>query len=452
MKLRHYFATLALLLTGILHAAMQRENYPCAKDLKLQTGASTAIRFGSFTVDEELFNELNLQNNNLRIINKDGAETPFLLRTKRGERKVVRDQLVPSEKISFKKLPGNQIELIMKKIDSKERTLAPQSIVLLTGIKNFEKHVSIYCSNNQTEWRLIAERKPIFDYSKYININNSRISFTPEKARYFKIVISNITEKKESPFTRLTRETRGSSEFATVESSSFTRTDFKINEIQFYHKTTKLIKDKALKQPCSSSDFKVSCADKKSLISFSTVKAPLTEITLLTETPYYYRRFMIETTTNSESWRIIHTGIISSVNNDTKEQKTIRLPQPTRAANYRITIYNNDSPPLKISGIELEGESREIVFYCDQRTSYTMIYGAKEAKTPVYDIGQVLTQTKSDATVLYKAGTQKVNPNYNKTVASTSTLSRRTIMTIAVILMVAVLGWLIFKTAKSISV
>jgi hypothetical protein len=109
MKLKRILFVLATLLTGTLQAAMQRGDYPYTQELELLSGSDPTARFGSFTVNEELFKELNQQAGNLRIIDRSGTETPFLLRTKRGERTVTRERAIPFEKISFQQLPGNQI-------------------------------------------------------------------------------------------------------------------------------------------------------------------------------------------------------------------------------------------------------------------------------------------------------------------------------------------------------
>jgi hypothetical protein len=452
MKLRHTTFILTSLLAGTMHASMQSADYPYEKALKLQAGSNPTVRFGSFTADEELFENLTPRNDNLRIIDSNDTETPFLMRVKKGERETVHERSVPFEKLSFKKLPDNRIGIVIKNTDKRNFKTPLQSIVLSTSIKNYEKNVSVYSSNDQQNWKLITGRKPIFDYSKYINIRNSRISFKATTARYFKIEISNITEKQESPFTRLTRETRAGKEFSAIESSTFTRTDFKINEIYVYEKTTRLIKDKVLKRTYTSSNFQNTTEDKQSLITFSTANTPITSINLKTETPYYYRRYTLETSSDAKSWKYAHSGVISSVNNnpDSKKQRAITIPHPIRAIHYRITIQNNDSPPLDISGVELEGETQEIVFYCDQDKDYRVIYGAEQIKAPIYDIAHVLTQTKSDATATYKAEEQSANPEYGNDKRRSFFLSRKTIMIIAVFLMIIVLGWLIAKTAKSI--
>lgn len=452
MKKAYLITLLTLLFAGTLHAAMQSGDFPYTQELELQSGSNTIVRFGSFVINEALFNELNPQATNLRVMDHDGIETPFLMRTKKGERTVTQERAVPFEKLSFKKLPDNQIEIVVQNKDQRNFNKPLQSIVLTSEIKNFEKHINLYSSDDQQEWKLIAERKSIFDYSQYIDIRNNRVTFAPTVARYFKIIISNITEKHESPFTTLTRETRGGQEFSAVESSSFTRADFRINEIHLYERITTIIKDKTLKQPCTLFDLKIASKDKTTLVSFGTFKTPVAGITLRITTPYYHRRFVLETSADAKSWSSAYSGIVSSINTDaaSDEQRTIQLPHTFRAAHYRITVQDHDSPPLEITGVELEAEIHEVLFYCDQVNSYRVIYGALEADRPVYDIGEVLSQIKSEATALYLAGPQQPNPDYGAKTGWNTHLSRRTIMTVAVILMIAALGWVIAKTAGSI--
>ena len=446
-------ATILTLLSSVILAEIKPDIHPFVKELTLNKEIVNTSNFGSFEVDEEIFSSLNSKESNLRIIDSDDTEVPFLLRTKKGERAITRERPIPFKKLSFKKLPDNRIEIeLCKESDNRYNNTKLSSVELSSNIKNFEKHVSIWSSENRSDWKQIAKDKAIFDYSKFINIRNSHVSFSSSPARYFKIRISNISEKQQSPFTRLSRTMQKGAELSSVESSSFTRTDFKINEITFYEKTTDIVKGKILKQPYTSSEFSMNELDENSLINFVTRKAPITKITLLTTTPFFYRHLTLQTSSDGKTWRTAHTGVISSVNtdNESKKDQSIHLQRPIRSANYRISIRNNDSPPLAITDIELEGETREVVFYCDTAKSYRAIYGAEEASTPIYDIAEVLTRTASENTAQYSAAPQAENPGFSVIRKHKSLLSHRTIMTIAVILMIAALGWLIAQTVKNI--
>lgn len=453
MKLITLTTLLSALFFTTAMAEVNRELHPFAKNLELCKNTKTGSHFGSFEVDEEIFRQLNKQESNLRMIDSTGVETPFLLRTKKGERKVVQQTAIPFEKLSFNKLPDNQIEIELKKNDAaRYKASKVSSVNIASGIKNFEKHVSIWCSDDRSSWQLIAENKPIFDYTRYIDIRNNRVLFPPTDAQYFRLQISNISEKQESPYTRLSRTVSSGKELSATESSSFTRSDFKINEVAFYEKSTRVIKSGILKQPYTSSDFNITEEKKNNLITFSTASPPVTKIELVSSTPYFFRRFIVEVSDDSKTWKVVHSGIISCVNEepDARIERAITLPRPIRAADWRITIHNNDSPPLDISGIKLEGETREIVFYRDQAKTYRLLYGAEESKKPLYDIAQVISRTESEATAQYTVGQQNRNPDYSETKKRKSLLSRRTIMTIAIILMIAALGWLIAQTVKNI--
>ncbi len=434
-------------------AKVESELYPHKKELERAETAESNTRFGVFNIDEEIFESLNKTETNLRILSEDGKEVPFLIRTKTGERTVDVYKSIPFRKISFNKLPDNQIEIELEKdSEQKHASRKVSHISISSNLQNFEKSVTIWTSANRTDWSLLAENKPIFDYSKFIDISNSRISFPPTNAKYFRIRISNISEKQQSPFTGFSRTIQKGEEFSSVESTSFTRTDFKISEITFYEKTTEVVKDKILKQSYSTSQFSVTEIDKNSLINFATRKTPITKINLQTTIPFFYRGFRIEASDDQKNWRTIHSGIISKVSDDpdSSQSQSINLPSATRSEYYRITITNNDSPPLEISDVELEGETREIIFYSDKAKTYRLIYGAGESKKPVYDIAQVLRHTKGEIITQYKCGSQIPNRDFNGTTKHKTLLCRRTVITISVIIMIAVLGWLIAQVAKKI--
>lgn len=446
-------STIILATISSATAEVKKELFPFTKELKREESPDTSSRFGSFDIDEEIYSVLNKDQSNLRIIDSSGAEVPFLLRTRKGEREISTQRPIPLKKVSFNKLPDNRIEIELSKEDDKHYDNVKLSCVKISSnIRDFEKHVSIWSSDNRSDWEQIASDKPIFDYSKFIDIRNSLVSFQPSPARYFKIRISNISEKQQSPFTRFSRTMQKGEETSSVESTSFTRTDFKINDISFYEKTTEVVKDKILKQPYSSSQFSVIEIDKDSLITFATRKTPITKISLQTDLPFFYRSFKVEAGEDQKNWRIIHSGIISRISDDPEslQAQSIHLPRANRNKFYRITITNNDSPPLEINSVALEGETREIVFYSDKAKSYRLLYGAEESGKPVYDIAQVLSHTISETTARYKSDSQIPNPDFNKTAKHKTFISRRTVITIAVILMIVVLGWVIAQTVKKI--
>ena len=450
----------AILLTTIFLATLSsaiakvnKELYPYSKELQQMEEGENNSRFGTFDIDEELYNELNKTETNLRIIDADDKEVPFLIRTKKGTRTVEQQKAIPYNNLSFNKLPDNRIEIELERDPAKRYSKSEiSSINISSDQRNFEKNVSIWSSDDRSEWKRLTENKPIFDYSRFIDIRNSRISFPKTKAKYLKLQISNISEKHDSPFTRLRRTKQFGKEVSSTESLSFTRADFKIDKVTLYEKTSRTVKDKTIQQSYTASDFAIAEIDKNSVITFSTKKAPITKISIPATTPYFHRQYRVETSKDNKSWKHTYSGIISRVsdNPDSQKNQAIHLPCATRAKHYRITITNHDSPPLEISGVRLEGETREIIFYRNGQNTYNLIYGADKSIKPVYDINQVLNRTGETKICNYKAGEQSNNPAYDTKAPRKALLSRRTIMTIAVVLMIAALGWVIAQTVRKI--
>lgn len=450
----------AILLTAIAFTALSsaiakvnKKLYPYSKALQRVVTSESSSRFGAFDIDEELFNALNKTETNLRITGESGQEVPFLIRTKTGRRNVDQQKAIPFTNLTFNKLQDNRIEVELERNpDKRYRKSKVSNINISSSQRNFEKNVSIWSSDDRSEWKLLAENKPIFDYSRFIDIRNSRISFPQTNAKYLKLQISNISEKHDSPFTRLRRTKQFGKEVSSTESISFTRADFKIDKITLYEKTTRTVKDKTIRQSYTATGFTRAEIDENSVITFSTHNAPITEIRLPTATPYFLRSYRVETSDDQKKWRYVNSGIISRVsdNPDTKKDQLIHLPRATRAEFYRITITNNDSPPLEITGVELEGETREIVFYYDKTETYRLIYGSEKAVRAVYDIAQVLKRSNNATKAEFTAGPQLQNADYSSKGKRRVLLSRRTVMTFAVVLMIAALGWVIAQTVRKI--
>ena len=355
---RSTIALLSMVLTVLSNATaeVQPELHPYAKQLEPAGDASADSRFGACAIDEDIYAVLNGDQSNLRIVDDKGTEVPFLIRTKTGDRTIEQSNPIPYEKLSFGKPAENAIEIELRR-SSDQRFLnrKASTVVLASGLRHFEKHVSVYCGNDGIKWMLLAENKPIFDYSRFIDIRNSRVSFPPADAEFFKLHISNISEKQDSPYTRLSRTMHAGTESSSTESTSFTRADFKIDEITFYETTKRTVKGKVLPQSYKASNFSITEEDKQSLVTFATANTPLTAISLLTPDSLFHRGFTLDNSDDGKSWRRIQAGTISCAGegSEARESRVIKLPRAMRASFWRVAIQNNDSPPLDISGVDL---------------------------------------------------------------------------------------------------
>jgi hypothetical protein len=442
-----------LFLCAPARAEVRQERYPFAKALAPADAAASAARFGAFVLDEEIFGALNSRRSNLRIIDGTGAEVPFLIRTQTGERTVEELNRVPFKKLSFAELPDNRIEIELERDPSDlYRTSQISSAEIASSLRNFEKFVSLWHSRDRTSWELLAEERPIFDYSRYIDIRNSLVAFPQSDARYIRLRIANITEQRQSPFTHYKRTLKAGEAVATTESFSLTHAEFKIDAVTFFERVTRSVPGRSVVTTYNAADFSLREEEKKSIVSFTTARVPLSEIRPDIGSAFFHRRYSLDTSADGKRWTTLQSGTISCAGPQSAGSgaRVIRLARPHRAAHWRIVIHNEDSPALEIRGVETAGDVHEAVFYCNPAMQYRVLYGAGDATTPVYDIGRVLAQAQIREILPFTAGAQTDNPRFTEGPRRAFALSSRTVMVGAVILMVAVLAWLIAQTVRKI--
>lgn len=81
-------------------------------------------------------------------------------------------------------------------------------------------------------------------------------------------------------------------------------------------------------------------------------------------------------------YRTIKRSVLSSLAN--KEFKF----NSTISKKWKVIIYNQDNPPLKIESVSAKGYPHKLIARFDQSGEYFLTYGRKNARLPRYDIGK----------------------------------------------------------------
>ena len=127
--------------------------------------------------------------------------------------------------------------------------------------------------------------------------------------------------------------------------------DFKIEQIKFIEKRKIFAESEKKIQVYNTKDFRVVDKDKETIVTFSTVRQPLTLLKINTNDSNFSRTVIVEGSNNikrQKEWRHIASGRISRINAGTfhKEEITINFNAPVRFSYYRIKVNNFDSPAL----------------------------------------------------------------------------------------------------------
>ena len=445
---------LVVLLGSLCHAA-EVEYFPLMKDIAAPAGADREV--GACDLDEEVLDAVEGDYSGLRILDAAEQETPYLVRPKRRKKTVVLECTVPMEKKSLETLPDNRVRIVLHQKPVTDEPLGePEVLILSSRLKNFEKAVTVHGSFDGLTWELLTDDQPIFDYSRFIDIRNDRVDIKRGPYKQYRIEISNMSEKQESPLTSLAREKQGEKIVSETERKSFRRADFRIESITFKGKKSVERKTKSVTREYTAENFEseLDAVEKETVLTFSVACPPLTKLTLLSEDANFSRRVEVEATDKDPAendWRHLTTCNISRIRlgRFRQDHTEIALPGLPRFRWYRLKIRNLDSPPLTITGVRPSGEVHEAVFFCQKGQSYRMYYGAKGMSVPRYDIADVLRRTEGEDTDAYELGDEEENP------ASTGEEkvglgSHRGWLVAAGIFMVVVLVWGIGTSLKNV--
>jgi hypothetical protein len=444
-------ALLLLLLGASAHAATAPGLFPLEKTITLQ--ADHRAEVGQWVMDADLFSALDNPYGNLRLYDTNGKETPFLIRNKADTRSVVSyaPVSVSSSVESLRQLPDNHIELVVTRTASDPMVAGIQ---FQSNIRNFEKLVTVSGSNDRSTWVPLVETAPIYDYSRFIDLRRDKINFAPSSYTAYRIEISNMTEKQDSPLVSLIRQTRGTDTPTEKEATSFRREPFRIDQIRFLERREHITSDATETAEADVTDLKVAhdAKARTTLVTFSTRRQPVTAITLLTDDSNFSRSATVEGESDviPHGWATLSAGTLSRIRiGGTRQEQLMLKLTATRYKQYRITIRDMDNPPLEITGIKILHNQVEGLFFPKSSTPYRLCYGGQDRPYPSYDVASVLSRVVPDAVQNWKLSEERINPDYS-TKCGFRLCSGKTAMTAAMIIMAAILIFFIARLAKKI--
>jgi len=409
---------------------------------------------GSFILNQDFWEVLDGSVENLRIFDQNDREVSYLVRPKAPLS--MTDYLVPfGLPVTFdslRQLDGNRIELVVVRTESDH---VPSAIQFESGVRNFEKLVTVSGSNDQEHWTVLAKDEPIYDYSRFADVRKDQVRVTPGKFSRYKIEISNIVEKKDSPLVEIIRQTRGQKESNETEATSFLKEPFRINSIVFLERRESLVKGRAETREMAIDPLEITQDARKqeTLLVFATRNQPLSAITLLTEEANFSRSILLEgeTTTPSKTWQIITQGQISRlrIGSISRDHLTLLLPYETRFHRYRLSIRNLDNQPLGTLRLQTRENLYEAIFFPKEKTAYRVCLGGEGMELPRYDVAAVLAGVPAGAAQIWTAGSLEKQAGYIRDGRKWA-LSAKRLLTVALIAMAGILILVVARLARKV--
>ena len=315
--------------------------------------------------DPEVYDRARLGLIDLRIIDGEDREVPYHLGVERGARER-RSFPVSVRDIGF--VPGQHSSFVA---DLGQEGTLHNEIEVSTTSQNFEREVTVEGSNDASTWAVLQERTKIFDFTlkeRGFTARDTRVRYPESTLRYLRVRIMNDGEEP--------LEISGASVFSVTEKQA--------QETAY---------------PATISNRTEDSEKRTSLIVFDLRVSGLPTNRLTIDTPQvnFYREITLEGTgdaplEDATNWSLVQrSGALYSYDTPKFVGDKLALEYPeTTFRFFRLTISNEDNPPLPIEGVEVYGVSRRLIFQAEPQASYKLYYGNPSARAPSYELERIL--------------------------------------------------------------
>jgi hypothetical protein len=271
--------------------------------------------------------------------------------------------------------------------------------------------VNLQGSDDQSSWYAIKENIPLQEAGlKNTDFYEQQITFPPSSYRYFKI---QVNDKNRSPINIL----QAGNYFLEAYKPRFVLLPI-----------VKFIQKDSAKISYIKVEFQLPYQLDKLHLNLKGVK-------------FFSRGITIYQLQGKSRESVVDTTITSTGSQD--------LYLHTRAKRLEIEIYNQDSPPLVVNGINAFQINRSIVAYLEKGQFYNLVFGDEKAQTPQYDLNSFKDSLPQQLPEINHLSVIS-NPYYKNMQGKPGSIPKWTIW-IAVIIGLAILTMLTLKMMKEVN-
>ncbi|NBO93081.1 MAG: DUF3999 family protein [Planctomycetia bacterium] len=422
----------------------------------------------AFALSSDIYAATRIDLPDIRIVDSTGTEAPYTIEKDVQYRQEQSRETVTTQIVSLKPI-NNSIEVHLK---IPEKITRIEGFQFVTPLTNFERKVQIAGSPDGQQWTpLVTKVGIIFDYSRYMDVNNREIALPKNTFREFKITLDDVIDELESPFSEIQRTIKDSREDQRTERKALFRRTFRIDRIDCWYTVTRdrMEQDRTTVYEVADFNAQDQSATKQTILTVRTHREPIRQLTLETPSRNFSRRVVIEVPVDIQvrasgpqkreeattKWRSIGETTISRLRlrDQNREELTITFPEH-REEQYRIVVHNEDNPPLQFTGVQLEGTVQRVLFLAQPDRDYRVFYGSPSVPTPHYEAATVLSALRKDEQpVVVKLGKANDNVDYredqsHEKVPVPGLINNWIFFGTAILLMVVVLGWMLFRAGQ----
>ncbi|MEN6586217.1 MAG: DUF3999 family protein [Sulfuricella sp.] len=294
----------------------------------------------------------------LRVIDRDGKEVPYLLHAQQEQcQRAWRD--APVSDTGF--VPGKYSQAI---IDTGPNGAPHNAVQLTIEQKDFFTWTEIAASDDRLNWRIVREKAPLFRFEQDNVTNGQILTYPRTRSRWLRLRFLQGEKALQAREARITEESRTAARRAPLPA----------------------LFSLAARQP-----------EGETLLEadLGKMRPPVSAIRFETSQPEFHRRVTISASDDGKTWRNAGQGHIYRYTDDAKQRTELEVVFPeSHARLWRVTLLNRSDPALPGLHLEMRGVPRQVAFKREAGQDYRLLYGNARATAPRYELAQLAQLTR----------------------------------------------------------
>jgi hypothetical protein len=326
----------------------------------------------------DVFAHCNASCADLRLVDTQGREIPYELRT---DRATTNSEAHEARLLENSFAAGKYTQVVG---DVGRDAPFYDRVRVETNRADFIVWVEVALSDDAKTWRIVEARAPIARFRKRSVDGIQTIPFRGLNSRYIRVrifeaeqqfTVTGLTVLREESHPALLAEVPAAFQIANSDDTSETAW----------------------------------------ITNFASSHIPVSRLKFSTDTDQFYRAVRVSASEDGKLWSYRGSGMIYRYMQGaaTRESLAIDFPEWPENHLFRVEVINGNDQPLRNAKLSLLAIPRTLVFKAQANTSYRLLYGNDRAGSPHYDLGRYLEAGPAKPVDLaFSLGAEEATPNY----------------------------------------